>query len=60
MYSVIKTVMMTHNPNWGDIQALLEYLFMYEERQTVLEKVREGLSGKNQRFESKDWGGTES
>ncbi|KAF1663854.1 hypothetical protein FQA23_0000023, partial [Aptenodytes patagonicus] len=46
MYSMIKTVMMTHNPNWGDIQALLEYLFTYEERQTELEKAREGLSGK--------------
>ncbi|KAF1456547.1 UNVERIFIED_CONTAM: hypothetical protein FQV15_0002432, partial [Eudyptes pachyrhynchus] len=46
MYSMIKTIMMTHNPNWGDIQALLEYLFTYEERRAVLEKAREGLNGK--------------
>ncbi|KAF1652071.1 hypothetical protein FQA23_0000085, partial [Aptenodytes patagonicus] len=46
MYSMIKTIMMTHNPKWGDIQALLEYLFTYEERGAVLEKAREGMNGK--------------
>ncbi|KAK4810523.1 hypothetical protein QYF61_004486 [Mycteria americana] len=44
MYSTVKTVMMTHNPNWGDVQALLEYLFTTEERRTILEKAREGLT----------------
>ncbi|GAB0208148.1 mitochondrial enolase superfamily member 1 [Grus japonensis] len=44
MYSTIKTVMMTHNPNWGDIQALLEYLFSTEERRTVEEKAKEGVT----------------
>ncbi|KAF1463149.1 hypothetical protein FQV17_0012049, partial [Megadyptes antipodes antipodes] len=46
MYSMIKTVMMTRNPNWGHIQAFLEYLFTYEEKRAVLEKAREGLNGK--------------
>ncbi|KAK4814598.1 hypothetical protein QYF61_023797 [Mycteria americana] len=30
-------------PNWGDVQALLEYLFPTEERRRILEKAREGL-----------------
>jgi len=38
MYSAIKTVMITHNPNQGDTPALLEYLFTMEER-TVVEKT---------------------
>ncbi|KFV45992.1 hypothetical protein N328_12933, partial [Gavia stellata] len=42
-YSTIKTVTITHNPNWGDIQALLEFLFIHEERRTVLEKAKEEL-----------------
>ncbi|KAK4810775.1 hypothetical protein QYF61_008747 [Mycteria americana] len=44
MYSTVKTVMMTPNPNWGDEQALLEYLFATEERRMILEKAREGLT----------------
>ncbi|KAF1526959.1 hypothetical protein FQV19_0012918, partial [Eudyptula minor] len=59
MYSMIKTVRMTHNSNWGDIQALLEYLFMYEERRAVLEKARERLNGKIEGLNEKI-GGTSS
>ncbi|KAK4807483.1 LOW QUALITY PROTEIN: hypothetical protein QYF61_020116 [Mycteria americana] len=33
----------TPSPNWGDVQALLEYLFTTEERRRILEKAREGL-----------------
>ncbi|KAK4809494.1 hypothetical protein QYF61_015051 [Mycteria americana] len=33
----------TPSPNWGDVRALLEYLFTAEERRTILEKAREGL-----------------
>ncbi|KAK4823885.1 hypothetical protein QYF61_007833 [Mycteria americana] len=34
---------MTRNPNWGDVQALLEYLFTTEEKRMILEKAREQL-----------------
>ncbi|KAK4814700.1 hypothetical protein QYF61_026279 [Mycteria americana] len=33
----------TPSPNWGGVQALLEYLFPTEERRRILEKAREGL-----------------
>ncbi|KAK4805248.1 hypothetical protein QYF61_003122 [Mycteria americana] len=33
----------TPSPNWGDVQALLEFLFTTEERRRILEKAREGL-----------------
>jgi len=35
---------MTHNPNWGDIQALLEYVFTTEERRTAVEKGEDGVT----------------
>lgn len=41
MYSTIKTAMMTHNPNWGDIQALWEYLFSTEEREQLQKNLKE-------------------
>jgi len=37
VYSTIKNVTMSPNTNWGDIQALLEYLFTTEDRRTVVE-----------------------
>ena len=47
LYNTIKPVMMTHDPNWRDIQAFMQYLFTHEQRRTVLEKAREGLSQKH-------------
>lgn len=31
VYQPLKTIMLTHNPNWGDIQALLDTFFTTEE-----------------------------
>jgi len=39
VYSTIKTVTMSHNTNWGDIQALLEYSFTTEKRRKVVEML---------------------
>ena len=41
MHHLLETIMLTHNPNWGDIQAILNTFFMTEERQMVLEKAKE-------------------
>lgn len=43
-YSTVKRVVITRHPNWGDAQALLEFLFTTEERRTVLERAKEELS----------------
>ncbi|KAF1552129.1 hypothetical protein FQV19_0014680, partial [Eudyptula minor] len=41
MYQLLETIILTHYPNWGDIQAMLNTFFTKEERRMVLEKVKE-------------------
>lgn len=41
MEDLITSVFATHNPNWADVQSLLNILPMEEERRAVLNKVNE-------------------
>lgn len=43
MNQLLETIMITHNPNWGDMQALLSIFFTAEEKTMVLEKAQEEM-----------------
>ncbi|KAF1450295.1 hypothetical protein FQV07_0010168, partial [Pygoscelis papua] len=47
MHQLLETIMLTHNPNWGDIQAMLNTFFTMEERRMVLGKAKEEGERKN-------------
>uniref|UniRef100_A0A8C0BLZ0 Core shell protein Gag P30 domain-containing protein n=1 Tax=Buteo japonicus TaxID=224669 RepID=A0A8C0BLZ0_9AVES len=47
MHQLLETIMLTHNPNWGDIQAMFNAFFMIEERRMVLEKAKEECERRN-------------
>lgn len=44
MHNIIKFVMMTRNPSWGDTKVWLEICLFMKEKRVVLEKAEEGLS----------------
>ena len=41
MYQLLETIVLTHNPTWGDPQAIINTFFTMEEKRLVLEKSRE-------------------
>uniref|UniRef100_A0A8B9CZY4 Core shell protein Gag P30 domain-containing protein n=1 Tax=Anser brachyrhynchus TaxID=132585 RepID=A0A8B9CZY4_9AVES len=40
MHQLLETVMISHNPNWADLQALLNTLLTVEEKRMVVEKAQ--------------------
>lgn len=46
---MVETIIMNHNPVWGDMQTLLTSHFTLEERRLVLEKAQEENERQNTR-----------
>lgn len=40
MHQLLETIMISHNPNWGDMQVLLNTLLTVEEKRMVVEKAQ--------------------
>nr|XP_009676976.1 PREDICTED: uncharacterized protein LOC104146587 [Struthio camelus australis] len=49
MHHLLETIMLTHNPNWGDVQTLFNTFFTLEEKRMVVEKAREEGGKRNNR-----------
>ena len=51
----LEAIMLTHNPNWGDIQALLNTFFTAEEKRMVIERAREEGGRRNRPEDSEEF-----
>ena len=55
VHQLLETIMLTHNPNWGDIQALLNTFFTAEEKRMVIERAREEGGRRNRQEDSEEF-----
>ncbi|KFQ65261.1 hypothetical protein N335_07732, partial [Phaethon lepturus] len=55
MHQLLETIMLTHNPNWGDMQALLNTFFTADEKKMVLEKAKEEGERRNRSEDSNQY-----
>lgn len=51
---LLETIMITHNPKWGDMRALLSIFFTAEEKTMVLEKAQEEMRQRHPRGEAEE------